>query len=426
MKKLLLGTILVFTALLLSTISSSAGTAVPHFLNYQSLLYDDGGNLLADQPAGMTFRITDAAGSVLYEERQTLDVVHGAVSALVGNGQDANNAPMGGIPASVLTPDGARYLEVTVDGYSPESGLEIVSVPYSVYAEKALSVADEAVTGAMLAKKIITMDHLADGLVDQLAGEMSARGALATRTDLTNMQTTYRAASGAGNIGVNGGFVYSGNTNIQGVLQDLDRSIQKRQSEIEAHAGSASNVHGVTGNVVGTHDAQILSNKTLVAPNVSGGMTVTGGNIIMNGNNITGLPDPSLPSDAAKMSYVDNAVSAEASARNSQDNALDNRLLEIENKPKIRAWGTVKCADPPVFNGWNINVTRDALILFNISFNESLPSAGYAVIITLQDYDYYQMQANPFAVLNKTQNGFQVRFPLEKLPSAFDFIVVGQ
>lgn len=234
MKKIIIGTLVICIIWILPIVGNAEPTSVPHFLNYQSLLYDDGGNLLPDGQADVTFKVTDAAGSVLFEEHQTVDVVRGAVSALVGNGLDSGGAPMGGIPASVLSPDSGRYLEVTVDGYPPEAGLEIVSVPYSIYAEKALAVADEGVTGAMLAKKSITIDHLADGLISDLATQMGTAGLIATRTDLTNLQTTYRSTTGASTIGVTSGLVYSGSNNLQGVLQDLDRAVQHRQAGIDA------------------------------------------------------------------------------------------------------------------------------------------------------------------------------------------------
>jgi hypothetical protein len=448
MKNLILATMLVFTVLLLPTISSATPTTVPHFLNYQSLLYDDGGNLLADGPANITFKLTDALGNVLYEERQTLDVVHGAVSALVGNGLDGSGAPMGGIPASVLTPDGARYLEVTVDGYPPESGLEIVAVPYSVYAEKALAVADEGVTGAMLAKKSITMDHLADGLIDQIANQMTSGGTIATRTDLTNLQTTYRSIAGAGSIGVNGGFVYSGSTNIQGVLQDLDRSVQKREAEISAHANATSGVHGVTGNVVGTQNVQTLTNKTLMMPTITGGMTLIGGNVNMNGNTITGLPAPSGPNDAATLSYVDNAVSAETTARQNADAAEatarqaadaeeatarqtadaaeastrygydtnhEERLQQLEGKDNnspITAWGTL--APGPIFNGYNATLSYLGGLSFRISFIDQLKNINYALTVTASS-------GSP-TVSNKSTDGFTVTL---SEAGTFDFIVVG-
>lgn len=123
-----------------------------------------------------------------------------------------------------------------MEDFPPESGLEIVSVPYSLYAEKALGVSDGGVSGAAIARKSITMDHLADGFVEQFAGEMTGGVAIATVTDLSSLQTTYRSTSGASSIGVSSGFVYSGSNNVQQVLQDIDRAVQHRQASIDTEA----------------------------------------------------------------------------------------------------------------------------------------------------------------------------------------------
>jgi hypothetical protein len=61
---------------------------------------------------------------------------------------------------------------------------------------------------------------------------------------------------------------------------------------INAH-DVASGVHGVTGNVVGTSDAQTISNKTL------------GSNLAAGGYQITGLGTPNNSTDAATKGYVD-------------------------------------------------------------------------------------------------------------------------
>jgi hypothetical protein len=50
--------------------------------------------------------------------------------------------------------------------------------------------------------------------------------------------------------------------------------------EANAHVNASANVHGITGNVVGTTDTQTLSSKTLTNPTINGA-TFTG--------NVTGL-----------------------------------------------------------------------------------------------------------------------------------------
>ena len=68
------------------------------------------------------------------------------------------------------------------------------------------------------------------------------------------------------------------------------------------HAAAISGTHGVTGNLVGTSDSQILSNKTL------GAGSYLGADLNADESKITNLATPTDPNDAANKAYVDNAV----------------------------------------------------------------------------------------------------------------------
>jgi len=397
MKRIVIGVLATCIVLMLPMAGNADPTSVPHFLNYQSLLYDDGGNLLANGPAGITFKITDAAGNVLYEERQTPDVVNGAVSAVIGNGLDGGGAPMGGIPASVLTPDSSRYLEVTVDGYPAESSMEIVSVPYAVYAEKALGAADGAIGGAALANKSITIDHLADGLISDLATQMGTAGLIATRTDLTNLQTTYRGSAGASTIGVTAGFVYSGSNNLQGVLQDLDRAIQSRQAGLET----------VQTNITNETNTRISSDSAEVAARGA--------------------------ADSAEAAARAGADAAEAATRRDKDENHEGRIVALEGKEDdspIPAWGTATCGVAPSVQGRNVSISYIIGAACRISFVTPLANAIYAVTVTPQNNlcngpcSGTGGLASPLVVSDKTTDGFTVGLNFSTSQS-FDFIVVG-
>ncbi len=288
---------------------------IPLLFNYQSALIDEGGNPLPDGATSVKFQLQDSGGKTVYEELQTLEVVKGTVSAIVGNGLDVNSgAPTGGISASALDPTDARYLVVEVAGHRPYDKLEIVAAPYSMWADTALKMPAGAITGDMIGKGVITKDHLNAELTAALFPNGIAKSMLPTDTAYTeDLQSSY----GASKIGVSTVFVYSGSQTVQGVLKDFDTAIKKRQEEItwaeadygtkitneagarsttdsglqvnignEATARTAADAtlqanitthtnstaaHGVAGNIVGTTDYQELSNKVLVAPVIRGG-----------------------------------------------------------------------------------------------------------------------------------------------------------
>jgi hypothetical protein len=70
------------------------------------------------------------------------------------------------------------------------------------------------------------------------------------------------------------------------------------QDDLDAHTNATSGVHGVTGDVVGTTDAQTISNKTL------------GSDLAAGGYKVSGLADPTADQDSATKAYVDGAISA--------------------------------------------------------------------------------------------------------------------
>jgi hypothetical protein len=296
MKKVYFMTVFACLVLMIPRGGGAVSTDVPHFLNYQSLLYDDGGNLIPDGESNLKFRIIDVSGGVLFEEQQKVNVVNGYVSALVGNGLDVNGAPSGGVPVNIFTPGAQLFLEVSADNYPPEPMLEIVSVPYSIYAEKAMTVADGSIGEAALKQNIITREHLKDDLIAQLADEMDTANLVATTADLTNLQTSYSAPTGSANIGTAGGLNYSTGGNVEVVIHDLDTAIANRQAELTAHANTNIAVAHPNGTIpISRLDTNVATQDELEAH------THTGGS---DGAKLNGLAFWSTSGGASDDSYV--------------------------------------------------------------------------------------------------------------------------
>lgn len=243
---------------------------VPPLMNFQSVLYDDAGEPIPDGSSSVNFRITDVNGSVLYEENQTLDVVHGMVSGMVGNGLTSGGAPTGGIPLDVFETDAGRYLEVTVDGYQPQAIMEIVSVPYALFADKAMGAVDGSIGGDAIKAGAITAKHFSSDALKELGGAMISGDSLSMTT-------------AAQSIGVRPGFSYSGSSNIQGVLTDLDRVMAVSNSQMDTNVDELE--AAISGEAsVRTNADSDLQNQ--VDGKVSrSGDTMTG-NLIVNGMDI--------------------------------------------------------------------------------------------------------------------------------------------
>lgn len=158
-RKAVLG--IVFFVVVLAAATLHAQTpSVPPMIHFQSVLADGGGTPLADGLHSINFRLLNAGGSTLYEETQSLESHKGVVSAMVG--------AKGGLPLSALTPNEPKLLGVKIAGTGPETLLEIVSVPYALHAQQALSVAAGSVTTAGIQPKAITLELLADNLLNEL------------------------------------------------------------------------------------------------------------------------------------------------------------------------------------------------------------------------------------------------------------------
>jgi hypothetical protein len=108
----------------------------------------------------------------------------------------------------------------------------------------------------------------------------------------------YNSTSGIFSADLGNGLQIDGTGQIE-----IDNNVVATQTDLSTdigtHSDTTSGVHGVTGDVVGTVDAQTLTNKTL------GSGTILSANLDADGFTVTGLPTPSDASDAATKAYVD-------------------------------------------------------------------------------------------------------------------------
>ncbi len=110
----------------------------PQAFNYQAVVRNSNGQIIANQQVSLRLSVTDAAngGNILYRESHTATTNQfGLVNVAVGNGNQLN-----GTFASISWGSGSRYLQVEVDpaGGSTYTNLgtaQLLSVPYALYAE---------------------------------------------------------------------------------------------------------------------------------------------------------------------------------------------------------------------------------------------------------------------------------------------------
>ncbi len=378
--------IAVLATVLLSCIMSSALRAetgeIPAILGFHSAITDEGGNAIADGDVGIKFRITDANGAELYEESQMVSAANGLVSALIGNGLTQDGAPAGGVPMNVLDPQGARYLEVEVEGIATLPPMEIASVPYAAYAQQALGVANGS----------ISFDSLSADAMKRIT-EALTNGKDASQILLRDeLPTLYSAPAASSTIGVAGGLTYSTANYLQAALADLDKAIAGSNAKITAETGERSAA------VSAEAQARVAADSSETSARA-----------------------------AADSAEADTRAVADAATNASVAN-LDGRVQAIENPQRLSfgrsAWGTVTCGLSPAVHGQNAVFSSSSGSTVSVAFVQPMSDAYYSVVVTptADGIDTYSINLHPLLAFNKSAAGFSVN--CNNVPSV-DFIVMG-
>ena len=339
-----------------------AQTSIPKLIHFQSVLTDDGGNPISDGEQTIHFSILDVDKNPLYEEKQTVESVDGMVSALIGNGIDpVDNELTGGLLPEQIAPDRARYLKVEVEG-EPAKEMEITSVPFSIYSDKALSVAPASVTGAGLAAKSVALEHLADGVLEEIFAQMQLANmpeGVATTDTGKGLQTTYQGSTGAGQIGVGGEFVYSRGQTVQQVVKDLDTAINQRQTNIDqektdrkatntnlqtqltnettARSGMDANLQGqITAETTNRQDAD-----TALKGNINAEATARSGADTTLQDNINGEAIIRSGADTTLQGQI--TTIADTYATKNYVDGVSAAITSLPPEPKIVVWGYINC-----------------------------------------------------------------------------------
>lgn len=364
-------------------LTSSPGVAgpLPPLIDFQSLLLDEGGNLLPSGTTAIQFQILDENRIPIYTETQSVDVVKGAASALIGNGADAKGITTGGVPDDIFATGAPRYLQVQVEGHAAEDPMTIVPVPYAQWSQTCATVADGAVTPASIAKAAVGFESLAPDVVGKLAAEMSKSQGVVTMQSLSS-------SGGATQVGVDAKLINSGSASVQGALQDIDLAVKKRQEETtflteklnEEVTNSTNAVAGVQSKldqevtdrgvaVSNEASARFLEDKSLketIAPitetlkniyKIPGKLNVdqtsaAASDLNMGENKIIGLADPVKPNDAATKNYVyvaDTALQKNIDTISTTIGNINNipGVLDPSKLPPVASMSPV----PPVLSG---------------------------------------------------------------------------
>ena len=229
--------------------SAQLTAQVPKYVNFQSVLRDDSGNLVEDGFVDLTFKILDQDGDELYAEVQPgVQVVRSAINVMIGEGVTPGStpsAPTGGIPIDTLDPNlGSHFLQIQFGPNLPSDPMELGSVPYAMYAERALSFVGEFPVNQIPDE--ITRDTELAAAIQAHSDEDIATAHpngqfpisrldtdIATQTEL-NSEASARSSADSSEASTRS----SADSNLQGQINNLNSTVSNHASRLNTLEGN--------------------------------------------------------------------------------------------------------------------------------------------------------------------------------------------
>lgn len=298
-KKLLLVPALI---MLLSPIMASAQSVeVPHYINFQSVLRDDSGNLIEDGPVDLTIKVLDQDGTEIYVEQQPgVQVVRSSVNVMIGEGivpGSSPSAPTGGVPLTAVDPaSGTKRLQIQFGSNLPSEPMELTSVPYAMYAEKALGLVAD-IAEDQIPATFVTETELATAINQEKTDRTTAETGIQTtvttlQTDLTtevnartnadtnlqnaiNAEVVARGAADTAEATARGGADTALQTNIN--------TAQTTANTAVTNAATAQTTANTAVANAATAQATADGKVSKGGDSMTGPLTMSGGNILMSG-----------------------------------------------------------------------------------------------------------------------------------------------
>lgn len=250
-------------------------SSVPNIVTAPVVLYDEANNVLANGTYRVTVGLSDFSGTILYSEEQEVAVNNGVAMIMVGQGAVPGSdlaTPAGGLDWQVFNVQGDISVQLLVDGQANAQEIAVLtSQPYSYIAQRALSVADDAITSDKIKDGTITAADLDEGLYQSLLnGGTTEDGEPVTQTATTVVDA--KEVNVSSSIGLNN----ASGTNVQDVLKGLDTAIDilrgtNLEQGLSGVQSSITNINSTVSNLDNTYatDAQLSTAVTTINSTVS-------------------------------------------------------------------------------------------------------------------------------------------------------------